>query len=263
MLQQDDRVVVVGSGVRVAGIVPWWVDVVELPENRGVTGGRNAGWQFLKDINSIDVVVNVDDDGYLPNQDTANLIRESFARFDRLGVLAFRITDEEGETQRRHVPRLGGNGARQASEVTTFLGGCHALRAEMLHEIGCWPEEFFYAHEETDLSWRALDAGWTIYYNPELQLVHPKTTPARHKVYYRMTARNRVWLARRHLPSILVPIYLPNWTIITLLRRPPIDCLREWFSGFFEGWRTVCGERNPIRWSTVLRMAKIGRPPIV
>jgi len=29
-------------------------------------------------------------------------------------------------------------------------------------------------------------------------------SPARHAVYYRMTARNRVWLAKRHLPAALV-----------------------------------------------------------
>lgn len=28
------------------------------------------------------------------------------------------------------------------------------------------------------------------------------------QVYHRMVARNRVWLAKRHLPALLVPLYL-------------------------------------------------------
>lgn len=78
--------------------------------------------------------------------------------------------------------------------------------------------EFFFGHEESDLAWRALDAGWKILYEPELVLQHPATSPARHAVYYRFTARNRVWLARRRLPAALVPVYLGVWIVLTLAR---------------------------------------------
>ncbi|MDD9272311.1 TetR family transcriptional regulator, partial [Paenibacillus sp. GCM10023248] len=81
----------------------------------------------------------------------------------------------------------------------------------MLDEVGDWPAEFFFAHEETDLAWRAADAGWRILYAPELRLRHPKTPPARHAIYYRVNARNRVWLARRRLPLALVPVHLGVW----------------------------------------------------
>ncbi|MGW1142431.1 glycosyltransferase family 2 protein, partial [Streptomyces zhihengii] len=30
-----------------------------------------------------------------------------------------------------------------------------------------------------------------------------------------------------------------------------------------EGVRTSCGERRPMRWSTVWLMARLGRPPVV
>ncbi|MDH6128246.1 GT2 family glycosyltransferase [Kitasatospora sp. GP82] len=80
--------------------------------------------------------------------------------------------------------------------MTAFLGGGHAFSVPMLNEIGLWPAEFFFGHEESDLAWRSLDAGWEILYEPELVLQHPKASPARHAVYYRFTARNRVWLAR-------------------------------------------------------------------
>ena len=57
-------------------------------------------------------------------------------------------------------------------------------------------------------------------YRSDMVLHHPTTAPSRHAVYHRMVARNRVWLARRNLPALLVPVYLGVWMLLTLLRRP-------------------------------------------
>lgn len=78
-----------------------------------------------------------------------------------------------------------------------------------------------------------------------------------------MTARNRVWLARRHLPLPLVPLYLGTWTLLTLARTRSLTGLRAWAGGFLEGLRTSCGRRRPMRWRTVWRMTKLGRPPVI
>jgi GT2 family glycosyltransferase len=149
------------------------------------------------------------------------------------------------------------------SQVTTFLGGACAVRTEVIRQVGALPAEFFYAHEETDLAWRALDAGWQIEYRSDIVLHHPATSPARHAVYHRMVARNRVWLARRNLPWALVPVYLGVWLALTLLRKPSGPALRAWFGGFREGWATPCGPRRPMRWRTVWRLTRLGRPPII
>ncbi|MEU0479213.1 glycosyltransferase [Streptosporangium sp. NPDC006013] len=256
------RTVVVGNGTRL-GRLPAGVEGLELPENRGISGGRNAALAVLRDHGDIDVVMYLDDDGLLPRSDTADTIRRLFAHSSDLGIVSFRIADETGYTQRRHVPRLRTGQPLRASEVTTFLGGGNAIRMAVVDDIGTWPESFFYAHEETDVAWRALDAGWRIEYRPELVLQHPRTSPTRHAVYFRMVARNRVWLARRHLPAALIPIYLATWTVITVVRRPPLAGLRAWGSGFIEGCTTSCGNRRPMRWSTVWRMARLGRPPLI
>ncbi|MDH6542913.1 GT2 family glycosyltransferase [Streptomyces sp. SPB4] len=118
-------------------------------------------------------------------------------------------------------------------------------------------------HEETDLAWRAIDHGWKILYEPRLVLQHPKTSPARHAVYYRMTARNRVWLAKRHLSAPLVPVYLGAWVVLTVVRARSVAGLRAWCGGFAEGIRTSGGPRRPMRWQTVWRLTRLGRPPVV
>ncbi|PWI17126.1 glycosyl transferase [Streptomyces sp. Act143] len=262
------RIVIVGNGCRLPEFaerlsLPGEVTVVELEENLGCPGGRNAGLARLREFGDVDVVVELDDDGLLVDADVLRRVGELFAADDRLGIVGFRIADEHGETQRRHVPRLGAADPLRGGYVTGFLGGGHGFRMAMLDEIGDWPARFFFAHEESDLAWRAADAGWRILYAPELLLRHPKTSPARHAVYFRVNARNRVWLARRRLPLPLIPVHLGVWVLLTLVRNRSGAGLRAWFGGFAEGLREPAGERRPMRWRTVWRLTRLGRPPII
>ncbi|MFJ3705938.1 MULTISPECIES: glycosyltransferase family 2 protein [Streptomyces] len=264
--QDGDRieVVVVGNGAPVPDVPPG-VRTVELPENLGIPGGRNVGIEaFGPSGADVDALLFLDDDGHLPNTDTAELCRQAFEADPKLGIVTFRIADPDtGVTQRRHVPRLRAADPMRSSRVTTFLGGANAVRSQVIAEAGPLPGEFFYAHEETDLAWRALDAGWMIEYRADMVLNHPTTAPSRHAVYHRMVARNRVWLARRNLPAPLVPVYVGVWLLLTLVRRPSLPALKAWFGGFREGWTTPCGPRRPMRWRTVWRLTRLGRPPVI
>jgi GT2 family glycosyltransferase len=256
------RIVVVGNGSPLPEFPPD-VTAVEVPENLGVAGGRNVAMAKLREYGDVDVLVDLDDDGLLISADVFTRLVDMHAADEKLGIVSFRIADETGFTQRRHVPRLRAGDPMRGGEVTTFLGGGHSLSMAMLEEIGGWPDEFFFAHEETDLAWRALDAGWRIRYEPDLVLQHPRTSPTRHAVFYRMVARNRVWLAKRHLPAPLVPVYLGVWMLLTVIRTRSAAGLRAWFGGFFEGVRNPCGPRRPIRWRTAAHMTRLGRPPII
>jgi GT2 family glycosyltransferase len=259
------EVALVGNGSPLPVMEREHLRTAELPENLGIPGGRNVGVElFGPGGRDVDIVMYLDDDGLLPGDDTAELVRRAFEQDPELGIISFRIADPQtGETQRRHVPRLRASDPMRSSRVTTFLGGASAVRTEVLRQVGGLPEQFFYAHEETDLAWRALDAGWMIDYRSDLVLLHPATSPARHAVYHRLVARNRVWLARRNLPWPLVPVYLGVWMALTLVRRPSGTALRAWFGGFREGWATSCGPRRPMRWRTVWRLTRLGRPPII
>ncbi|MFF8785828.1 glycosyltransferase family 2 protein [Streptomyces sp. NPDC015125] len=258
------EIAVVGNGSPLPEL-PEGVRTVELPENVGIPAGRNVGIEaFGPGGSEVDVLLFLDDDGLLAREDTAELCREAFAADPGLGIISFRIADPDtGETQRRHVPRLRAADPLRSSRVTTFLGGANAVRTQVFEEVGGLPDDFFYAHEETDLAWRALNAGWQIDYRADMVLFHPTTAPARHAVYHRMVARNRVWLARRNLPAPLVPVYLGVWFLLTLARRPSRPALRAWLGGFKEGWATPCGPRRPMKWATVWRLTRLGRPPVI
>ena len=257
--QPPSSVLVIGNGADVPP-QPDPVRVLRLPENLGIVGGRDLGWREL----TTDLVLFLDDDAWLLAPDVLAQVVAQFSDDPRLGIVSMRIVDPEtGLTSRRHVPRLRVTDPERSSDVTTFLGGASVVRREVLERCGGLPSGFWYGHEETDLAWAALDDGWRIHYAAEAVVGHPTTTPARHATYYRLNARNRVWLARRRLPAALVVAYLAVWTALTVVRVRDIGLLRVWARGFVEGWRTDPGPRRPMAWATVGRMTRLGRPPVV
>jgi GT2 family glycosyltransferase len=258
--QHGDRVevLVIGNGCPVPPLSES-VKTLHIPENVGIPSGRNRGVEETTG----EVILFLDDDGWYPSPDLVEHLRTLLAADPTLGIVSFRVVDEEGETARRHVPRLRTGDPLRSSDVTLFLGGGCAIRREVFQRCGGYPDEFWYAHEEIDLAWRALDSGYRIRYDAESVMRHPRTSPTRHPLFWRLNARNRVWLARRRLPWPLAFTYLAVWTLITLARLRSRTNLRAWFSGFGEGWREPCGVRRPMRWRTAWRMTRLGRPPII
>lgn len=252
------ELVVVGNGVQVPDLGDDVVHVA-LPENVGLPAGRNRG----AEASHGDVICFLDDDGWYPGDGLAEWVRARFATDPRLGVMSFRIVDEDGASARRHVPRLRAREPMRSGDVTTFLGGACAVRRAVIDEVGGLPDNFFWAHEETDFAWRALEAGYRIVYDAHAVMGHPRTSPARHANYYRMNARNRVWLARRNLPLPLAVGYVGDWVALTVARERSLSSLRPWFRGLREGLSTPAGKRRPISWRTAWRMTRLGRPPVV
>ena len=66
------------------------------------------------------------------------------------------------------------------------------------------------------------------------------------QVYHRMVARNRVWLAKRHLPALLVPLYLGGWAALPLVRSRSLAGVKARAGGFAEGAKTPCGRCRPM-----------------
>ncbi|SDG65634.1 hypothetical protein SAMN05421505_106147 [Sinosporangium album] len=263
----DVEVVIVGNGADVPELnaspgigSAATIKIVRLQHNTGIPAGRNRGVEEC----SGDIVLFLDDDGWYASPRVAAHVRDRFAKEPDLAVISFRVMDPDGGNgQRRHVPRLRAGNPERSSPVTTFLGGACAIRRSAYLQVGGQPENFFYAHEETDLAWRLLGEGYRIEYDAQTVMYHPQVPPTRHAQFFRLNARNRVWLARRNLPWPLAAVYLLDWIALTLLRERSPSSLKAWFRGFGEGLREPAGERRPMSWATAWRMAKLGRPPIV
>lgn len=253
-------VVVVGNGWQPTGL-PAGVGAVELPENVGIPAGRNAG------VGSVtgDLLLFLDDDATLTDP---GFLAEAVRRFDAdpgLGLLQPRVDGPGGVPgPRRWTPRMRVGDRRRGSPVFSVWEGAVVVRRAVFDRTGGWPEPFFYAHEGIELAWRVWDAGAVVRYAGDLAVEHPLTVTTRHRDFYRLNARNRVWLAKRNLPWVLGVPYVLTWTALQVVRsvRSPATLL-PWFRGWLEGWRADGGVRRPLRWATVARMTWHGRPPVV
>jgi GT2 family glycosyltransferase len=260
-LEVEVEVCVVWNDPTAPRKVPAGVAVAAPGVNLGIPEGRNVGVAALPPV---DLVFFLDDDGMLAEADALFRAAEDFEQDPSLAAITMRIIDpDSGRTERRHVPRVRVGDPARSSWVTTFLGGATVLRRSALDEVGGLPGEFFYAHEETSLAWRLLDAGYRIRYRADLHVHHPAMPPARHPGYYELSARNRVLLARKHLPAPLAVVYLFVWISITLVRNRRSGAIRPSLRGFATGLSDPEIDRRPISWRTVWRMTTYGRPPIV
>lgn len=253
-------IVVVGNGWVPVGL-PAEVSSLALDENLGIPAGRNRGvpsvsgeWLFF-----------LDDDASIPSptflSEAIGLMRSD----PSLGMVQPRVVDPSGVTNpRRWTPRIRKGDPRHSSVMFTAWEGAIVMPRAVFEATGGWAEPFFYAHEGIELAWRVWDQGLRAWYAGELVAHHPSVEPTRHPYYFRLNARNRVWLARRNLPAVLVPLYVGSWTAIQVARwaRRPAD-LAAWFGGWMAGWRDSPGERRPMSWRTIIRMTRAGRPPVV
>lgn len=251
------EVVVVGNGTPLHDVDS--DRKVELAENVGIPKGRNVGIAE----SSHEFACFLDDDAELVGDDVlARAVARLHSDAD-LGVAGFRLVDDTSQTARRHDPRLRPN-IHRADRVTSFPGGACVVRRSAFDAVGGLAGDFFYALEETDLAWRLLDAGWGISFEADLHVRHAATDPHRHPDFARRTARNRSWLVHRNLPLPLAAAYLANWTIVTGFRSAtrPRD-LSAHLAGTWDGLRRPLGPRRTMSWRTVVRMARLGRPPVV
>jgi GT2 family glycosyltransferase len=257
-------VVVVGNGWDPAEALPPLpseAKTLKLDENLGIPAGRNRGVPLV----SGEYVFFLDDDAWLPESGFLSTAVQLIRADPQIGLVQPRVVDPSGRTSpRRWVPRIRKGESTQSSDVFSCWEGAVLLPRAVFDATGGWADPFFYAHEGIELAWRVWDQGKRAWYAGELTANHPAIEPTRHSYYYRLNARNRVWLARRNLPAVLIPLYVGSWTAIQVLRwaKNP-QALRAWFGGWREGWRSDPGERRPLRWRTVARMTAAGRPPIV
>jgi GT2 family glycosyltransferase len=257
----DLDVVVVGNAWEPTGL-PDGVRGVALAENVGIPAGRNAGVPHTRG----ELIFFLDDDASLADPGALARVADVFAAEPDVGLAQLRVEPREGGVGPRDwVPRLRAGSRSRSGDVTLVWEGAVAMRRSLFEQIGGWPEPFLFIHEGVDLAWRAMDAGYRVRYLGDVVALHPMpvAAPSRHGYSRYYGARNRVWVARRHLPFPLGALYVATFAARTLplLIRSPRD-IRAALRGYRAGMRQPCGERRPLRWSTLWRMTRAGRPPV-
>ncbi|MGR6900205.1 glycosyltransferase family 2 protein [Glutamicibacter sp. BSL13] len=255
--------VVVGNGWDPERI-PASIRTLFLPENLGIPAGRNAGVPMV----SGEFLCFLDDDSWFLEDNFLTSAIERFRLHPGMGLLQPRITDpERDDDPTRWIPRLNKRSAEVPSKVFHVGETCLVMPREVFEETGGWAGGFWYAHEGIELAWRVWDTGRYAWYAGDMRIGHPVVDPRRHDEFYRLNARNRVWLARRNLPLPFRWLYTVDWAMVECLRLGRNkSAVRQYLSGWKAGWKGSPWYQQPrrkIRWATILRMSVAGRPPLI
>lgn len=181
----ETKVFVVDQGTREQDLARLRAACAALPQvtlvcnatNNGVPGGRNQA----SALGQGEFIVAIDNDAVFADRDqVANAVR--IARADpSVAVLGFRILcyengrdDESSWGYPGSVTAL----AAQRFETCRFVGAGHLIRRSAFERVGGYDARLFFMHEEMDLSYRFINAGYRLVYEPEIRVLH-KVSPER------------------------------------------------------------------------------------
>lgn len=166
----DYEVIVIDNNVtradRSAQLTPFYeASVLWDGVNKGVVA-RNIGFEAARG----DIVVLLDDDVFIDTPAFLDLFAGRFDGDARLGVVSIRKY-VRGDTRRRVdlIPHTDKSiDLTKPFPTFRFVGGCVGFRAATLADTGGFLPDFFYGLEEIELSYRIIDRGWTILYDPAI-----------------------------------------------------------------------------------------------
>lgn len=215
---------------------------VDAPDNLGVAKGRNYALRKGK----APIVIMLDDDAVLQNADCLERLLEEFqtANTERpKAIISFKVLYYDTlEMQKNALPHKRYKEYKDKSFFSTYYyaGGAHAVKREVIEQLGYYPDTFFYGMEEYDLSYRILEAGYSIVYSDKIVMLHKESPlgrkPKEEKL--RMMWVNKSKVAWRYLPKRYYYSTAFMWSL---------QYLKEtgWnMRGFFTGWKEIAQIRG-------------------
>jgi GT2 family glycosyltransferase len=119
---------------------------------------------------------------------------------------------------RKSIPRADKKVIDADYRCSYFCGAGFAVSRRVFTHLGMFWEKLFYSCEELDFSYRLLDNGYHLICSSTVQAVHHEVAEARWEgqwIYF--NARNRCWVAVRHLPWVCVISTTLLWWARTIL----------------------------------------------
>jgi GT2 family glycosyltransferase len=204
------------------------------PDNLGVSRGRNLGIS----LSHAPILVFLDDDALFRNDDALQAIGAIFEENPAIGIAAFKIYYySTGELQVNAFPhkRFAERKDRAHFDTAYFSGAAHAIRRSVFEEAGYYPENFFYGMEEYDLSYRAIDRGYTIRYDDRVLIWHKESPEGRLPPREKLRG---MWVNK----SKVTWKYLPGRYFVSTAFLWSLEYLKKsgWdVGGFTKGWMEV------------------------
>ena len=202
--REDVEILIVDNDTDTVPELPPDVRLVRSGENLGLT----KAWNRTIPGTTGDLVILLNPDTIV-EEDFFGRVEDFFGGEPSAGVAGPRILDADGELQlsaRREISLLSGLLGRTSlltrlfpnsllvknqfpaleelsdpTKVDWVSGACMAVRQEPLEDISPLDERFFLYFEDADLCRRAREAGWPVFYLPEVEVLHQTGGSSRSK----------------------------------------------------------------------------------
>lgn len=200
------------------------IHIIKNSDNLGYTKAMNQGLR----ISSGDYLIQLNPDVFV-NDGTFQTLKSWMDDHPEVGICIPKVLNQDGSFQKQcrrgfarplevfayflKLDRLFPNNKKLGNYVKTYLpedeiaevdsvsGSCMMIRKEVIQEIGYLDERFFAYQEDTDICFRAKNAGWKVYYLPIASVIHQggkggsRTNPFRgilewHRSYYLYYRKN-------------------------------------------------------------------------
>lgn len=235
-------------------------ELVELGENKGATGGRNAGIERARGA----IVITLDNDIFFESPTELGKVVKTFQARPDIHVLAFYLGDAEtGQVRSREWchPRSMAEFSSTEFETNYFVEGAAAYRREIFGTVGNYYEPIFLGNEGHDLALRVLDHGFRILYAPQIRTRHlmSKDTRSSERTFYIYT-RNYIWIAYKDFPFVEGMRFLILKLAMMAFFSLRVGHFRAYLRGLIHGVAglgRIHSERTPISDATVSYLAQL------
>lgn len=235
--------------------------LITLAENMG-PAARNLGIRAARGR----YIVTLDNDVYFDDSQALNRVAAAFERRPAAGCIVFRVCHPA--TGQLHLrdwchPRPWQQAETQEFETFYITEGAAAFRREVFERVEPYWPDLFIGHEGFDLAVRLMDAGYEIWYVPEIKVWHlasRETRPDWRPFYY--YARNLFPVAYRNYPPLAgVAHVLPRLAVFGLYAIRA-GALGKYLRGVADGlrmWPHCRPLRRPVRPETLRRIHRLRR----
>jgi N-acetylglucosaminyl-diphospho-decaprenol L-rhamnosyltransferase len=200
----DVEILIVDNDTEAVPDLPPDVRLVRSGENLGLTKAWNR--TIPKTTGDLVILLNPDT---IVEEDFFGRVEDFFEGEPSAGVAGPRILDADGELQlsaRREISLLSGLLGRTSlltrlfpnsplvknqfpaleelsdpTKVDWVSGACMVVRRETLKDLSPLDERFFLYFEDADLCRRAREAGWPVFYLPDIEVLHQTGGSSRSK----------------------------------------------------------------------------------
>jgi GT2 family glycosyltransferase len=244
------------------------VELIELKENRGACGGRNAGIERARG----GIIITLDNDIFFESPSELNKVVKTFEARPDVDILAFLLGDAEtGEVRTREWchPRNMTDYCRKEFETNYFVEGAVAYRRKVFEVAGTYYEPIFLGHEGCDLALRVLDHGFRILYTPQIRTRHLASSETRswERTFYIYT-RNYIWIAYKDFEFVEGMRFLIPKLAMMAFFSLRVGHWKPFLRGLVDGvggLRRIRSERTPISRSTAHYLAELdsNRPKLM